>query len=247
MMHFSKAVPSIPVQREMRLAAVAEARSQVVPKPSWSAIFVRALALVAAETPELRRVYLSFPWPHLYEHTVSIASVATERSDASARFVDFVRVRNPARHSIAVVDRYLRRVTKAARSNAGLARFGSAITLLPWPLRRALWWCGLNLNGYFRARAFGTFGLSVYSALGAESLHPLSPLSFLLNYGVISAEGNVNVRIVYDHRITDGANIARALAALEAALTGPLCDELLALAATQRARRTARPTSVGLS
>ena len=77
--------------------------------------------------------------------------------------------------------------------------------------------------------------MSVYSALGAESLHPLSPLTTILNYGVFSPAGEVDLRVVYDHRVTDGAVIARALARLEV-LTGPMVDESRSLATTQASR-----------
>jgi hypothetical protein len=96
---------------------------------------------------------------------------------------------------------------------------------LPGPVRRAALWLGLNLPRV-RATKLGTFGLSVYSALGAESLHPLSPLTTTLNYGVIGPDGRVDVRLVYDHRALDGATVARALAALEAELNGPVLAEL---------------------
>ncbi|MBP3954110.1 hypothetical protein J8F10_02210 [Gemmata sp. G18] len=72
----------------------------------------------------------------------------------------------------------------------------------------------------------GTFGVSVYSALGAESLHPLSPLTATLNYGVIGPDGRVPVRIVYDHRALDGGTVARTLARLEEVLNGDIYREL---------------------
>ena len=81
------------------------------------------------------------------------------------------------------------------------------LTQVPRPLRRLLWWVGLNI-GRQRGNFFGTFGVSVYSALNAESLHPLSPLTALLNYGVIDKNGRVTARIMYDHRVMDGATIA---------------------------------------
>jgi hypothetical protein len=100
-----------------------------------------------------------------------------------------------------------------------------ALARWPRPVRRALLWLGLNLPRT-RPGQFGTFGLSVYSSLGAESLHPLSPLTTTLTYGVIEPDGGVTVRLVYDHRVFDGATAARALACLEQSLTGPLLEEL---------------------
>ena len=75
-------------------------------------------------------------------------------------------------------------------------------------MRRFLLWLGLNSSARPRPGQFGTFGLSVYSSLGAESLHPLSPLTTTLNYGVIDADGTVWVRLIYDHRVLDGATVA---------------------------------------
>jgi pyruvate/2-oxoglutarate dehydrogenase complex dihydrolipoamide acyltransferase (E2) component len=72
----------------------------------------------------------------------------------------------------------------------------------------------------------GTFGVSVYSALGAESLHPLSPLTTAFNYGVIQPDGHVDVRIIYDHRVIDGATVARALLDLEKVLNQDILREL---------------------
>src|SRR5438477_401448 len=82
---------------------------------------------------------------------------------------------------------------------------------MPRPLRRFLWWAVLNLSGPQRALRMGTFGVTAYSALGAESLHPISPLTTTLTYGVIAPDGGVTVRVTYDHRVLDGAAVARAL------------------------------------
>ena len=42
--------------------------------------------------------------------------------------------------------------------------------------------------------------------------------------------GTVDVRIIYDHRVMDGATVARVLGKLEEILNGPLLDELNAMA-----------------
>ena len=86
-------------------------------------------------------------------------------------------------------------------------------------------WLGLNIARQ-RANYFGTFQLSVYSGLGAESLNPLTPLTTLLNYGPIAEDGSVTVRIHYDHRVMDGANVARALNRFEQILNGVVAEEV---------------------
>jgi hypothetical protein len=104
-----------------------------------------------------------------------------------------------------------------------------ALARWPTPLRRLIWWLGLNI-GRQRGNYFGTFGITVYSGLGAESLHPLSPLTAVLNYGVIGKDGSVAVRIMYDHRVLDGSMVARALERIEQRLLGEVLTELKAMA-----------------
>src|SRR5262245_21049336 len=79
LMHFARKVPTVPVQRRMQLGRLAAARHAAEPRPSWAALFTKAYALVARNRPQLRRFYLSFPWPHLYENSASVATVALER------------------------------------------------------------------------------------------------------------------------------------------------------------------------
>jgi hypothetical protein len=140
--------------------------------------------------------------------------------------VFFGALRGPERQSLADLETAL--VAFKERPVEAVPRFRRALCVsrLPLPARRLLWWLGLNASGAKRAKRMGTFGVSVYSALGAESLHPLSPLTTTLTYGVIRADGRVPVRLVYDHRVLDGATVARALALLEQVLNGEILAEL---------------------
>jgi hypothetical protein len=57
-----------------------------------------------------------------------------------------------------------------------------------------------------------------------------------MTYGPIDREtGRVNVKLIYDHRVLDGAYIARRLADLEAQLRGPLLSELMQIGPGHRA------------
>jgi pyruvate/2-oxoglutarate dehydrogenase complex dihydrolipoamide acyltransferase (E2) component len=224
---FAKAIPTVPVQRRMNLAGVVAARARLAPDaPGWVALFTKAYALTAERHPELRRAYLSFPRPHLYEHPFSIASIAVERQYEGENAVFWGHLRRPELHSLRELHAQLRRFKDEPLRNFGLIRRMLMVGRLPWPLRRLAWWLGLNFSGRKRAGYMGTFGISVYSGLGAESLHPISPLTTTMNYGTIAADGGVTVRIVYDHRVMDGATIARALACLEGVLNREIVAEL---------------------
>jgi len=225
LLHFARAVPSLPVQRRMNLAAVAAARQACRERPQWSAIFVKAYALVAQESPALRRAYVKFPWSQLYEYPSVTASIMFERDYEGEPGLFSMLVRNAATRSLGDLRDIIKRGSSAPVET--IKDFQRGLRTAGWPrfVRRALWWLGLNV-GRQRGNYFGTFGLSVYSALNVDSLHPLSPLTSVVNYGYIGADGEVNVRIIYDHRVMDGATVARALNRLEEILNGPIVEEL---------------------
>jgi hypothetical protein len=235
LLHFARQVPTIPVQRRMDLAAVVRARAAAAPRPSWAAIFTKAYGFVSAARPELRRSYLTFPRPHLYEHPTSVASVAIERRVGDEDGVLFGHVNAAEGHSLTELDLRLRAFKEQPLETIGAFRHALRVSSLPRPLRRLAWWFGLNVSGRKRAHFLGTYGVSVYAGLGAASLHPLSPLTTTLNYGVIGADGGVDVRIVYDHRVMDGATVARALQDLERVLNCEIVTELRYLRAVEAA------------
>jgi hypothetical protein len=225
LLRFSKNIPRITVQRRMNLDAVMQARRALDPRPSWTAIFLKGYALLSQETPELRRAYVKLPWPHLYEYPSSIASLACERELDGERVVLLHRIKRPESESITQLVKKIR--TAHSRPVMEIKDFRQALRLAraPAPIRRLVMWLGLNI-GRQRPNHFGTFQLSVYSGLGAESLNPLTPLTTLLNYGGIDENGSVDVRVHYDHRVLDGANVARALERLEVIMNTVVAQEL---------------------
>ncbi len=225
-LHFARQVPSVPVERRMNLAEVVAARAAASPRPSWCAIFTKAYAFVCNAHPQLRRAYLSLPRPHLYEHPISVASVAVERPFGDEDAVFFAHLGEPDKLALTDLDARLKRHKELPLEAIGGLRRQLRTARYPSFVRRALWWLGLNLWGRKRAHFFGTYGVSVYSGLGASSLHPLSVLTSLLTYGVIEPDGEVDVRIVYDHRVMDGSTVARALADLERVLRHEIVAEL---------------------
>jgi hypothetical protein len=225
LMVFSVRIPRVTVQRQMKIGVLVRARAALQLKPSWSTIFLKGYGLLSQEFPDLRRAYVKLPWPQLYEYQHSVASVAYEREYKGEKAVLLNRIRAPERLSLADIDAQI----AAARSRdvMEVKDFRRALTFARTPtlLRRLAMWIGLNI-GRQRANYFGTFHFSVYSGLGAESLNPLSPLTTLLNYGPIADDGAVHVRIHYDHRVTDGANIARALRRFEELLVSVVAQEV---------------------
>ncbi len=229
LMRFSIGVPRVTVQRQMNLGPLLRARMSQQTRPSWTAIFVKGYALLARETPELRRAYVKLPWPQLYEYPVSVASIAHEREHDGERAVLLSRIKGPEGRDITELEASIRRARSRPVLEVRDFRLALKFARAPAPIRWLLMWLGLNIARQ-RANYFGTFQLSVYSGLGAESLNPLTPLTTLLNYGPIGEDGSVNVRIHYDHRVMDGANVARALERFEEILNGAVAEEVAQLA-----------------
>ena len=228
LLYFAKAIPTVPVQKRMSLSRLIAARAACKTRPRWTAIFTKGFALVAEEFPELRQAYVKLPRPQLYQYPTSIAKILLERDYRGESAVCPVSIKDPAHQSLRDIGGVIEHAATAPVEDIKEFRRWIQIARLPRFLRRSLWWFALNW-GRQRANYFGTFGVSVYSALGAESLHPLAPTTTLLNYGVMRDDGTLDVRVIYDHRVTNGTTIARALERLEVVLNSSVADEVRSL------------------
>jgi hypothetical protein len=228
LIHFARQVPSTPVARTVNVSSLTGPRSSHPVKPSWAVVFMKAFALVGADHPPLRRALLQFPWPRLYEHPWMNCALAIERSYQGEPVVFVGIFRAPEQQSIALLQDALTFYKHQPLENVGVYRQALRVSRAPLPVRRLLWWSTLNVSGMKRAKRFGTFGLTSYGALGAESLHPISPLTTTLTFGPISKSGDVIIKLIYDHRVLDGAYIARRLRDIETVLNGVILDELKA-------------------
>jgi hypothetical protein len=226
LVHFARQVPSVPVSRTIDLSPLSRSRVAHPQRPSWAVLFMKAYGLVAAANPPLRRALLNFPWMRLYEHPQTVCALALEREYRGEEGIFVGLFRAPEEQSIAQLQEALAKYKYQPLDEVGFFRQALRISSAPTPIRRLLWWSTLEVSGMKRAKRFGTFGLTSYGALGAESLHPISPLTTTLTYGPIDADGRVSAKLIYDHRVLDGAYIARRLRDIEEALHGPILDEL---------------------
>ena len=223
------------MQRTMQVGPAAEARARCSPRPGWCALFLKAYGMVAIRRPPLRWAYMPWPWPHFYENPENIISVTIERRLGDEDAVFFAHIRGPENQSLADLDAHLRRFKTDPLDRIALFRRIQKMSRLPLPLRRFMWWFGLNTSGRRRASHIGTCGMSVTAGLGAVGLRPLSPLTTNLGYGMVGADGLVDARVTYDHRVLDGGTVGRALVDLEEAMNGPILVELRNMALTAAA------------
>jgi hypothetical protein len=245
LVHFAHKVPSAPVSRLFDVSPLLHARVRHPLRPSWACLFMKAYALVGAQNPPLRRSFLEFPWPRLYEHDWMNCALAIERTYLGEEGVFVGIFRAPEHQSLVQIQEALSWYKNEPLERIGFYRQALRFSRVPTPVRRMFWWVTLNLSGYKRCKRFGTFGLTSYGNLGAENLHPVSPLTTTLTYGPIDpATGRVVVKLIYDHRVLDGAYIARRLGDIEETLRGPICNELMGGQALTREHRDGPPPNV---
>jgi hypothetical protein len=221
-MHFSARVPSVTIERRMDLAPLAAARKACRPSPTWSAIFLKGFARVASYTPALRTSYLNFLGSRFYEHATNVATLNIDRNVRGERVVLQLQIPSPEILSLAEIDALIHEHRTCPAESIPSWRRATRLSRVPRPLRRLLWRAALNVRGQFRARSFGTFGIT---SLGAQAgvLYSMPLLTSQLHYGVFEPDGGLDMRLSFDHRVMDGATAAGALADLEEVLL----DEIL--------------------
>jgi hypothetical protein len=225
LLHFSAKVPSVTVERHMDLARLVAARQACTPPPTWSAIFTKAYAIVAAGTPVLRMSYLTFPWPRFYEHFTNISTLNIDRQLADERIVLYAHLTSPESRTLQELDAIIRVYQQEPVENLPSYRQAVRLSQVPWPFRRLLFWAALNVFGSVRCRYFGTFGITSVGSQGAGITHLLPLLSSQLHYGMFDRAGGLEMRLSFDHRVLDGATAARGLADLEDVLLGEMVRE----------------------
>lgn len=225
LLHAARAVPTVPFQKDMRLAELAAARQAAQPRPSWCALFTKAYGKVVAAEPVLRRARLSFPVERLVEYTPATADVVVESQLDGEDILVYLSLQDPGSLPLLEIDRCaaaLKEKPLASRRLRAMLR----LARLPRLLRRPVWWGALNLSARARGKLFGTFAVSSVSNWGVDSLRPLSPVTTLLHYGTVGDDGAVAVRLTFDHRVMDGGVPSRALNEMERILKTDILAEV---------------------
>jgi hypothetical protein len=224
-LHHGRKVPALPLSKVMHVGNLCEVRKAGA-FVSWLAIFMKAYGLVGQQHPQLRRAYIPLPWPHLYEHPISECAFLLERDYGGENIVLGAKLRAPETQALVDLDEAMSHYRNAPIEQIGSFRQWLRLGRLPGLLRRLTFWHTLYLSGYKRGKRLGTFAISSLGNLGVEQHHPVSPLTTYLTFGPISPQGEVNVKIIYDHRVMDGRCVARCLNDLEEVLNTRILNEL---------------------
>lgn len=237
LLRLSRQVPTTPHDRLIDLNVVAAARERSAQKISWSILFIKAFAIVAAKYPPLRQIYLPWPWPHLYQHPHSTATIVTHREVGGEPWLFWSRFPRSDELPMERLQRYLER----CQTDPVEVIFERQWRLSAFPswIRRIAWWWTLNVSGRTRVQRCGTFFLTTIGSRGAEISHPPGFLTSGLTFGPFDEQGRSRVTLAYDHRLLDGRMVADILADLEQTLNGVIAEELLAMSDAVEAPRAA--------
>jgi hypothetical protein len=213
----------------IRVSAVMEARRRHQPLIGWSAILIKATALTSRKWPELRRAYVAFPWPHLYEHPHCVANVVVEREWNGERAVFFDQIPDPESQSLRAIDRVVESLKDLPIESVGGFRRLLRITRYPWPLRRLMWLIAFHGSGRLKSKYFGTFSINSIPSRYARITHSATPVTMSFFYGPIGPDDRMPIQVFIDHRVMDGQSLHRLGFDMETILNRDIVDELNSL------------------
>jgi 2-oxoacid dehydrogenases acyltransferase (catalytic domain) len=228
-------VPSFPVERNIDLAKIAAFRQQSSRRISWTALFTRAYGLASRENPQLRQIYVHWPWPRIYQHPSCTISIAVNRSMCpGVERLFFGRVHSPDERSLLEIQSDLDLFQSAEPAQVFRSQWRGA--QLPALIRRIGWWWRMDVDYRNRARRVGTGSISALAGQGVTNrLHPCIMTSSF-SFGPLDQLGNCLVTLQCDHRVLDGSAAANALNSLCEHMTGQVQNELEQL--SQKSRET---------
>jgi hypothetical protein len=222
-----------PVEQTFDLGEVAGLRAAAARRISWSVLFMKAYATVAAKSPQLRQAYCRWPWPRLCESVENVAMIAINREYRGEERICWGRFTSPEQQSLAALQEALD--AYQAEPVERIFRRQVRLSKCPTALRRLIWWLNLNFAKRRRAKRLGTFSMSTLA--GQQTLNRFHPtlLTSSLSFGPPDERGQAAVTLICDHRVLDGAAAARALSALQNVLCGSIAEELRAMHAARAA------------
>jgi hypothetical protein len=223
--HFGKKGHVAGCAWRINLAPALAARAAREPAIGWTAMWIKALALVSRRHPELRTAYLPFPWARLYLHPDCVCTVAIERTWQGYSAVFFEQIRQPDTIALTDLDALLRRLKQEPVESFGSFRRMIRFARPPVLVRRLIWSAVLYWSGALRAKYMGTCVLNPFPT-GGSVIQSTTPISFLVYFGLVQSNGDTEVQVLFDHRVMDGIDAYRFLRSIEATLNREIVAEL---------------------
>ena len=216
--------------RPLRAAMMAMPR----PRPDWVPLFFKAYAIVAANRPALRRIFVRRPWPYLYEHPENIGSIVVSRRLEGDDALLYLPINTPERLPLREIERLLKEAREKPVAEIPAFRRQIRLGQLPGFCRRPLLRLGMDWATRHRVRQLGTFGMSVLASMGVGNLTTWVPWTSMIHYTPFDDAGSMLLRVAIDHRVFDGMEVAFALREMEEVLNQQILGEVLQMTPAPR-------------
>jgi hypothetical protein len=232
----SQRVPLAHGERRIDIRALQEAVMALPrPRPDWLPLFFKAYAIVAAERPALRRLFVRRPWPYLYEHPENVGSVVIARRLDGDDALLYLPIIAPEKLPLGEISRILKEAREKPLADIPAFRRQLRLGRLPGLCRRPLLQLGIDWTTRHRARVLGTFGVSVLANMGLANLITRVPWTTMIHYTPFDDGGSMLLRIAIDHRVLDGMEVAYALRETEEVLNRQILGEVLQMGPAETA------------
>ena len=217
-------IPLFPVDRLMQLDAVAAARNTAAIRIGWAAIFLKAYALVARETPPLRSWLAGRFRQRLATSSENVASLAINRGNGGDDRLFFARLARPDAVPLPLLQKSIDRFVTQPVEEV----FARQLELegVPGWLRRTILRWNMRSASPKRVTRIGTFSLSTLAGFSATNRFHPTICTTSLSYGPLDGDGRCLVTVIADHRVLDGVAVAKSLARLEEVLATRIATEL---------------------
>jgi hypothetical protein len=222
----SQAIPLAHGERRIDIRPLKAAVAAARPRPNWLPIFFKAYLVVAASRPALRRQFVRYPWPRLYEHPENVGSIVISRKLEGDDALFYLPIVAPEQRSLAELEALITEARMKPLDEVPAFRRQLRLARLPWPIRGLMQHLGMNWMPTHRSRFLGTFGMSVLASMGVANLSTWAPWTTMIHYTPFDDAGSMFLRIAIDHRVLDGLEIAYALREMEEVLNGPILAEV---------------------
>ena len=222
----STKMPMAAFSSEWDVERVAKLRRMAKPKISWNVLMMKAHAIVCRENEMLRRSYVRFPYPHLYEHHQNVCMMTIGREHQGEERLFFARFNEPDNYTLVELQELYDKYRKAPVEE--IKQFRHQITFAKFPslVRRFGWWALFNLWPQKRASHMGTFGMSISGHRGAMGSQHLGFNTTILGVDPNPRKGVAKMLLTFDHQILDGAPATEIFAQGQRMLATAVAKEL---------------------
>ncbi len=227
-------MPRVGLLSDLEIGALAEVRRQISPKLAWNVILMKAYAQIAERHPELRQIYVPFPWPHIYQHDRNVCMMTVNRVVGGEQCLFFARFEQPESKSLVELQRQYDQVREAPIEQIKQFRHQLRFARCPWYLRRLGYWIMRNVWVRKAASHMGTFGMTLSSFRDTYGTVHLGPNTTTLGVDPISRGGKSRTLLTFDHRLIDGKPAVDLMDDLGRQLRGPILAEMQRLAVAVR-------------